>query len=279
MQPAPALFDQTALQHRHARAVGSDDSTWFLHEIAADHVSERLKEINRTFTAPVIVGWQAKKWAKMLNIDARCIPDTDTLDLPLGQADLIIHALSLHSHNDPVGQLIQMHRGLRPDGLMIAVLFAGETLQELRDAFTHAEALIEGGISPRIAPMADIRGLGALLQRAGFALPVADTILLNTSYQTPLHLMHELRAMGETNVLVERRKTGLRRDTLAAVIDYYNTHNTLEESRIAASFELAFLTGWCPDESQQKPLRPGSAQVSLVDFLNSGKLDESDNNR
>jgi len=279
MHTTPALFDQTALKRARVRAAGSDASVWFLHEIAADHVSERLKEINRTFTAPVIVGWQAQKWAEILGFDARCIPDDEVLDLPHGQADLIIHALCLHSHNDPVGQLIQMQRGLRPDGLMIAVLFAGETLQELRDAFTHAEALVEGGISPRIAPMADIRGLGSLLQRAGFSIPVADTIQLNTSYETPLHLMRELRAMGEVNIMAERRKSGLRRKTLTAMLDHYHTHNALEDNRIAASFELAFLTGWHPDESQQKPLRPGSAQVSLVDFLNSGKLDEPDNKR
>jgi len=268
MQPTPNLFDPTARQHRRTRAANSDPSSWFLHEIAADHVSERLKEINRVFTDPVIIGWKAPLWAQKLNIKARCIEDQEVLDLPEGQADLIIHALNLHSANDPVGQLIQMRRGLRPDGLMIAVMFAGETLQELRDAFTQAEAQVEGGISPRIAPMGEIRALGSLLQRSGFALPVADTILLDTSYKTPLHLMHELRAMGETNIVAERRKSGLRRDTLAAVIDHYNSHYSLKNNRISASFELAFLTGWHPADNQQKPLRPGSATVSLTDFLN-----------
>ncbi len=271
MQPTPNMFDQTALHLHRARTVSSDPSVWFLHDMAIAEVSERLKDVNRTFTDPVIVGWKAEYWADKLNIDARCIPDTDILDLPEGKADLIIHALCLHTANDPVGQLIQMRRGLRPDGLMIAALFAGETLQELRAAFTEGEACNEGGISPRVAPMAEIRALGGLLQRAGLALPVADTLRIDTSYKSPLHLMRELRAMGETNNMSERRKTGLRRATLTATLDSYQKNNSQDGNRIAATFELAFLTGWHPSDNQQKPLRPGSGQISLADALNPNK--------
>ena len=270
MQPTPVLFDRPALMQRRARAV-SDPAIWFLHDIAIAEVSERLKDVNRTFTKPVIVGWKAEYWAEKLNLDARCIADTDVLDLPEGQADLVIHGLGLHWANDPVGQLIQMRRGLQPDGLMIAALFAGETLTELRAAFQDGEAVAEGGISPRTAPMGEIRALGGLLQRAGYGLPVADTLVCNTSYTTPLHLMRELRAMGETNVLSQRRKQFLRCATLRAVERSYQQNNTTDDGRIKATFELAFLTGWCPSETQQKPLRPGSAEISLAKVLGQGK--------
>jgi SAM-dependent methyltransferase len=266
MQPIPQLFDQNALHLHRGRASG-DPSVLFVHDIAIAEVSERLKDVNRTFTDPVIVGWKAEYWAKKLGITARCVADSDVLDLPEGQADLIIHAMGLHWANDPVGQLIQMRRGLRPDGLMIAVMFAGETLTELRDAFTHGETEVEGGISPRVAPMGEIRALGALLQRAGYGLPVADTLPVRTSYASPLHLMRELREMGETNILKERRKSVLRQDTLAAVLAYYQKNSAIDGGRVAATFELAFLTGWCPSETQQNPLRPGSAQVSLAKVL------------
>lgn len=266
MQTPPRLFDTAALAQHRARTTAFP-SALFLHDIAIAEVSERLKDVKRTFTKPVIIGWQAEYWAKKLKIEARCLPDSDILDLPAQEADLVIHAMGLHWSNDPVGQLIQMQRGLQSDGLMISALFAGETLHELRDAFTFAEAQVEGGISPRIAPMGEIRALGALLQRAGYGLPVADTLLLDTSYASPLHLMRELRAMGETNVLKERRKSLLRQDTLAAVLAHYQDKYAVDGGRIAATFELAFLTGWSPDDSQQKPLRPGSAQVSLAQAL------------
>jgi SAM-dependent methyltransferase len=270
MQPIPQLFDQTALSLHRTRA-SDDPSVMFLHDIAIAEVSERLKDVNRSFTDPVIIGWKANYWAQKLGISARCVPDGTVLDLPEAKADLVIHAMGLHWANDPVGQLIQMRRGLRPDGLMIASLFAGETLTELRDAFTHGESEVEGGISPRVAPMAEIRALGALLQRAGYGLPVADTLPVKTSYASPLHLMRELRAMGETNVIGERRKTILRQDTLAAVLNRYQNAYAVDGGRVAATFDLAFLTGWCPSETQQKPLRPGSGQVSLADALKPAK--------
>jgi len=172
----------------------------------------------------------------------------------------------LHWTNDPVGQLVQMRHALQPDGLMIAVMFGGQTLQELRIAFAEAEARVEGGISPRIAPMGEIRDLGGLLQRAGYALPVADSITLNVEYDTPIHLMNDLRNMGETNSLYERRRV-LKRETLAMAAEIYSSNYTKTSGRIGATFEFVFLTGWAPSDDQQKPLRPGSAQQSLADAL------------
>src|SRR5690606_28222718 len=168
--------------------------------------------------------------------------------LPLGSSafDLVVSGLELHWANDPVGLLVQMRRALRPDGLLIAALFGGQTLHELRASLAEAEVETTGGLSPRIAPMAEVRDLGALLQRAGFAMPVADTERLTVSYETPLHLMRELRAMGETNVLAARRRVALRRDTLARACEIYARNFPADGGRVAATFEIVFLTGWAP---------------------------------
>nr|WP_323778082.1 methyltransferase domain-containing protein [Amylibacter sp.] len=264
MDPTPALFDPQALYQHRARVRGQD--ALFLHEFAAFEVSERLKDVNRTFTDPVFIGWQGDYWAQQTGVQARLIPDTDVLDLEPESCDLIVHCLSLHWASDPVGQLIQMRRALRPDGLMIAVMFAGETLNELRHALTKAESELRGGISPRVAPMAELRALGALLQRAGYGLPVADIEPLRVAYETPWHLMRELRAMGETNVMNAREKSLSRRDVFTRMAQIY-AQDYQQDGRMMATFELAFLTGWSPSETQQKPLRPGSAQTRLADAL------------
>jgi hypothetical protein len=168
-----------------------------------------------------------------------------------------------------------MRRALKPDGLMVAAMFGGQTLNELRTAFAEAEARIEGGISPRVAPMAEIRDLGALLQRAGFALPVADSITLTVEYDTSIHLMNDLRNRAETNALIARRRT-LKRETLAMAADVYSSNYTKASGRIGATFEFVFLTGWAPSEDQQKPLRPGSAQQRLADALGVAEHDADD---
>jgi len=175
----------------------------------------------------------------------------------------VIHAMALHWANDLVGQLIQCRRALQPDGLFLAACFGGQTLIELRAALAEAEIEITGGLSPRIAPMAEIRDLGGLLQRAGFALPVADSARLTVTYRSARHLMHELRAMGENNALANR----LRHPTKAAVLrrteEIYNARHRRDDGTIAATFEMIYLTGWAPDPSQPKPLRPGSAVTRL----------------
>src|SRR5262249_31179096 len=160
--------------------------------------------------------------------------------------------------NDLPGALVQIRRALKPDGLFLAALIGGDTLTELRQAFAAAEAEIEGGVSPRVAPFADVRSMGALLQRAGFALPVADVARVVVRYDSPLRLMHDLRRMAATNVLLERRRGGLRRQTLTRLVEIYAERFADPDGRLRASFEIIWLSGWSPHESQQQPLRPGS---------------------
>ena len=275
MQQPPSLFDRAALDAHRARSAGRDTEAWFLHEQAASLVSERLEEVNRTFTEIAVVGWRPEIWGR-LGTGVRHIADDELLDLTEASCDLIVHAMALHWANDPVGQLVQMRRALKPDGLMIATFFGGQTLHQLRIALAEAESSVAGGLSPRVAPMGDIRDLGGLLQRAGFALPVADHVEFNVSYQTPLHLMHDLRAMGETNALTGRRRAALRRDVLAAALEAYRTHfadHDDDDGRVMATFDLIFLTGWAPSADQQKPLRPGSAQASLAEALGTVEID------
>lgn len=267
----PALFDPKAVETHRARA--TEEDALFLHKFAASEVSERLKDVNRTFTDAVFVGWQGRMWAKEIGLMPRFIPDAEVLDLEPGSCDLIVHCMGLHWSNDPVGQLIQMRRALRPDGLMIAVMFAGETLDELRQSLTQAEAEVTGGISPRVAPMAELRGLGGLLQRAGYGLPVADVEPVRVAYETPWHLMRELRAMGEANAMTARVKGFAKRAVFVKMAEVY-AHDYCEDGRMMATFELAFLTGWAPSDTQQKPLRPGSATTRLADFLGATEMGE-----
>ncbi|SEQ87746.1 methyltransferase domain-containing protein [Thalassovita taeanensis] len=264
MTHAPRLTDRKALLRNRARA--ARNPALFLHETAAEELQDRLSMVNRTFTTPAIVGGFSDFWQTALP-DAHCVDDTDVLDLEEGAHDLVVHALSLHWANDPVGQLIQCRRALRPDGLFLGVAMGGQTLAELRAALAEAETEVTGGLSPRVVPMGEIRDLGALLQRAGLALPVADSLPLTVSYQTPLHLMHDLRAMGETNALDARLRRPTRASVLRRAAEIYQTAHSDTQGRIPASFELIFLTGWAPDESQQKPLRPGSAVSRLADAL------------
>jgi len=179
----------------------------------------------------------------------------------------VVHALALHWAEDAVGQLVQCRRALRPDGLMIAALFGGRTLHELRACLSEAEARVTAGLSPRVVPMGEIRDLGALLHRAGFALPVADSLELTVRYETPLHLMRDLRAMGEQNALAGRLRHPTRRAVIAEAARLYAERFTGGDGRVAASFEIVTLTGWAPDAAQPQPLRPGSATTRLADAL------------
>lgn len=239
-----------------------------MHDLAIELTSERLSEVNKSFTKPAIVGWRAKEWAETLELSAQCAEDSDVLGLQPASHDLIIHAMGLHWTNDPVGQLIQMRRALTPDGMMLAVLFGGQTLHELRTCLAEAEAQVTGGISPHIAPMGEIRDLGALVQRAGFAMPVADSVSQNVSYSSTRAVAKDLRAMGESNALAQRHKRGLSRGTLRKTDDIYAKNFADADGRRLATFELIFLTGWAPHPDQQKPLRPGSAQSRLAAALN-----------
>ncbi len=267
MREMPELFDADLLALRRARARGAD----FLREAVAREVTDRLVEVNRTFLAPAIVGPRGEVQAEAMRAAGLAEPllraDAAVLDLAEGAHDLVIHALALHWANDPVGQMVQSRLALRPDGLFIGTMFGGETLHELRAALAAAEVEILGGLSPRVAPMGEIRDLGGLLQRAGFALPVADAERFDVTYATPLDLMRDLRAMGETNVMRARLARPMRRDMLARACEIYTDRFALPDGRIPATFEVLFLTGWAPAPGQQQPLRPGSAKARLADAL------------
>jgi len=205
--------------------------------------------------------WQAR-WP-----EAVAVPDDEVLALEKGQHDLVLHCMALHWANDPVGQLIQVQHALRPDGLMLAAMLGGQTLTELRASLAQAEADLSGGLSPRVAPMAEIRDLGALMQRAGYALPVADNVPLTASYESALHLMRDLRAMGETNALSQRPRQPTRRSVLLRAAELYQAHYGTEDGRIPATYDMIVLTGWAPAPDQPRPLRPGSAKTRLADAL------------
>ncbi len=264
MSSPPPLTDRTALLRNRRRA--DRDPALFLQERAADEIQERLAEVNRSFTAPAIVTAFPQVWRDRLP-GARIVADDEVLALEPGAHDLVIHALCLHWANDPVGQLVQCRRALRPDGLLLAVLFGGSTLSELRACLTEAEVAVAGGLSPRVLPMGEIRDLGALLQRAGFALPVADAAVTTVTYADAFRLMADLRSMGEGNALAARLRHPTRRGLFVDAARRYARHFPAQDGRISASFEMIYLTGWAPDDSQQKPLRPGSAKMRLADAL------------
>lgn len=259
----PQLIDRAALLRNRARATLD---ALFLQEQAAEELQERLNEVNRTFTSVAIVTGFADFWA-MRFPDATIIADDDTLDLQPQAHDLIIHAMCLHWANDPVGQLVQARHALQPDGLLLCNFLGGQTLHELRAALAEAEATVTGGLSPRIAPMGEIRDLGGLLQRAGFALPVADSAPITASYVNAFHLMHDLRKMGENNALSDRIKHPTRRNVLTEAACIYADNFRNDEGRVDATFEVITLTGWAPSTDQPQPLRPGSATTRLADAL------------
>lgn len=261
MDTPPRLTDRAALARNRARA-----DAMFLQAAAADDVQERLNEVNKTFTAPAVVTGFYDAWRDWMP-SATIIGDGDTLDLQEGAHDLVVHALSLHWADDPIGQLVQCRRALKPDGLLIATLFAGQTLHELRSVLAEAEVAQTGGLSPRILPMGEVRDLGGLLQRAGFALPVADMTPLIVTYDTPIHLMRDLRAMGESNAMDQRQRHPTRRTIFAQAMQRYLDVFATEDGRIPATFEIATLTAWAPADSQPQPLRPGSATTRLADVL------------
>lgn len=256
------LTDRPALLRNRARA--ARNPALFLHDRVADEVQERLITVNRSFTTPAVVTGWPDPWAARFP-EARIVADDDTLALEPGAHDLVIHALSLHWAGDPVGQLVQCRHALKPDGLLIAALFGGDTLHELRAALASAEVGVTGGLSPRVLPMGEIRDLGGLLQRAGFALPVADSARLTARYETPFHLMRDLRAMGEGNALDGRLRHLTRRAVLLDAARLYAEAHPGE--RIPATFEVVTLTGWAPSPDQPQPLKPGSASHRLDDIL------------
>jgi SAM-dependent methyltransferase len=197
------------------------------------------------------------------------VADEELLPFAPETFDLVVSAMDLHWVNDLPGTLIQIGRILRPDGLLLGAMLGGSTLWQLREALAAAESEIEGGLSPRVSPFADLRAAAGLLQRAGFALPVADSETIDVEYDNALALMRDLGAMGESNLIVERRRGLGRRATLLRAAEIYGERFALPSGRVAASFEVLFLHGWRPDASQPQPIKPGSAAARLADALGS----------
>jgi SAM-dependent methyltransferase len=270
---APVLFDRALLRARQRRAEKMGSATFLLDRVAED-MAERLHAVLREFTSAADIGTSgvqvrdalATRLGRLMHVD---LPDRESepLSLAPGSIDLAVSALALQFVNDLPGVLAQIRRALKPDGLLLAAMIGGETLTELRQAFAAAEAELEGGISPRVAPSADLRDVGALLQRAGFALPVTDVDRVVVRYDSAFALMQDLRRMGATNVLVERRRTPTRRATLLRMAQIYSERFADPDGRIRATFDVIWLSGWAPHESQQQPLQPGSAKASLAEAV------------
>ncbi|MFN4056781.1 MAG: methyltransferase domain-containing protein [Roseinatronobacter sp.] len=265
MSRTPPDFACPVTLARNRSGVRAGDDL-FLHAIAAEELHLRLSEVNRTFTAPAIVTGLPQIWAGFLP-NARVVADSPVLDLDPGAHDLVIHAMALHWAADPVGQVVQARRALKPDGLFLGVCFGGQTLTELRAALATAEIEVTGGLSPRVLPMAEIRDWGGVLQRAGLALPVADNLVQQVGYRDLRRLYADLRAMGERNALAARRRTPAPPALFRRTAQIYAAHHTDVHGHMRATFELIFLTGWAPDASQPQPLRPGSARTRLSDAL------------
>jgi SAM-dependent methyltransferase len=289
MSAPPILFDRALHRQRLDRAAKGYSAAGFLKARAAEDAVVRLEAIMRSFSVAVDLGARDGAFARALAAsDARrkigLLIEADFSGAMLAgrpgprvqldeerspfapeSLDLVVSTLALHWTNDLPGTLIQIRRALRPDGLFLGAIFGGATLTEMRQSLIQAESDISGGAAPRVSPFADVLDAAALLQRAGFALPVADIDRVQVGYAHPMELIRDLRAMGETNVLAERRP--LSRRVLARACELYAERFSRPDGRITATFEIITMTGWAPHESQQKPLRPGSAKMRLADAL------------
>ena len=272
------IFDRRAYRQRRRRVAEMEADLFLLNE-AAEQVAARIAAINRHFAFALDLNSRPQSFGHLRNTAdnwlragiepaaADVIADDELLPFGDKTFDLVTSILSLHAANDLPGTLIQIRRVLKPDGVFLCAMFGGETLRELRFAFAAAEGAIAGGASPRIAPFADVRDLGGLLQRAGFALPVADIDRTTVCYRDPTRLFMDLRALGETNVLVQRRPNFISRRLLREVVGEYGRHFADDQGRVPATFDIIHLIGWAPHDSQQKPLRPGSAKARLAEAL------------
>jgi SAM-dependent methyltransferase len=291
MADPPRIFDRSLHARRLGRAAPRFNAADFLKRRAAADLVERLETINRQFEMAADLGARDGAFRRALTEGpaqdkigflveadlspamirraqgARIAADEERLPFAAGSLNLIVSTLALHWVNDLVGALIQIRLALAPDGLFIGALLGGATLTELRGCLLTAEAEIRGGAGPRVSPFADAVDGAALLQRAGFALPVADTDIVTARYDHPLRLLADLRAMGETSVLTDRPRQPLTRAILRRACDLYIARHAGPDGRIPATFEIVTLTGWAPHPDQQKPLRPGSAKARLADAL------------
>jgi SAM-dependent methyltransferase len=292
MAEGPAIFDRALIRRRRRRALARGPASFLLDRVAED-LADRLAAVMRRFDLALDLGTPGEAVRTALAVlgsvgvivRASAVPDgparrlekfvaADEEALPFrdGSLDLVVSALALQFVNDLPGVLIQIRRALKSDGLFLGALIGGETLTELRQAFAAAESEMEDGVSPRVAPFADLRELGALLQRAGFALPVADVDRLTVRYDSVFGLMGDLRRMGATNVLNARRRVPLKRATLIRMAEIYAERFADEDGRVRATFEIVWLSGWAPHPDQQQPLKPGSARARLADALGTREI-------
>lgn len=276
----PVVFDRAARVKSLTRVRQKLSDHDFLLRNISNNLSDRLNDLTRTFPLGVQIGMRAplrsSKIQHMIGMDLAVldnspipfvIGDEEWLPFQDASLDVVISNLGLHTTNDLPGALVQMRRALKPDGLFIAAMAGGETLRELRTSLMHAEIETRGGISPRVFPFADKQQMGGLMQRAGFALPVVDSEIITVHYTSLRRLMHDLRGMGENNVIAARTQNIPPRRMFDSAADFYKQNFTSDDGLLTASFEIIYASGWAPHESQQKPLRPGSAQNRLSDAL------------
>lgn len=288
----PTVFDPRLVRARRARAAAGLNDYDFLFREVAERLSDRLLDIKRAFPLALDLGCHGGEFARIvgqrggIETLVQCDPaaamarraggislvaDADALPFAEGVFDLVVSVLSLHWVNDLPGALAQIRRILKPDGLFLAALAGGGTLAELREALMEAEIEISGGASPRVAPLVDLRDAGALLQRAGFALPVVDGDTVSVRYENMFRLMADLRGMGESAAMAEIPRHFSRRDVFARAAEIYRSRHEGADGRIPATFKIVWLAGWAPDPSQQRPAARGSATAPLADMLNTGE--------
>lgn len=292
--PDPLLvFDRATLRQRRERAARAWDRHAFLKREIAERLVDRLSDIRRTFPLALDLGSHGDEVATALDGHGlvehlvradlgrgfarrargpAVVADEEFLPFAAGRFDLVLSAMDLHWVNDLPGTLIQITRILKPDGLFLGAMLGGATLWQLRQALAAAESEVDGGLSPRVSPFADLRDAAGLLQRAGFALPVADSETIDVEYENALALMRDLRAMGESNLVVGRRRNITRRATLLRAAELYGERFARPSGRVAASFEVLYLHGWTSHESQPRPLKPGSAAQRLADALGTAEI-------
>lgn len=283
------VFDRKQIAHQRSRFRTSEtDDRYFLFDWTMREITDRLSIVRRNFPACLTIGGRGKAATfpdhgtqAYMTLDAATsllparggiIAEEDFLPIGKQSIDLAVSALCLHTVNDLPGALLQIRESLKPDGLFLAGMFGGETLRELRECLYEAEIELRGRVSPRVAPFADKPQMGSLMQRAGFALPVVDSEILTVTYDNIFALMHDLRMMGEANAVKERTKNFTPRSVFLRAGELYAARHADPDGRIRASFEIIFLLGWAPHETQQKPLRPGSAQTRLADFLGTEEI-------
>ncbi len=284
------VFDRNLVQKNRQRALSKFNDYDFLFKWSKNQLSERLHDVNREFNKALQIGSRCAftssehiKINEIFTCDLTNKPFTrnaptyvqasdEFLPFAPNSMDLILSNLNLHSVNDLPGALLQIKNCLKPDGLFLASIMGGETLHELRTVLTNIELELTGGISPRVFPFADKKQMGDLLQRAGFALPVVDSEIITVTYDNIFKLLNDLRGMGENNAIIQRNKTPLSKKFFLRVAQEYHDKYAESDGRIVASFEVIFLLGWSPHESQQKPLRPGSAKHRLADILGTDEI-------